>query len=211
MQDIELTLEERNVFGKKVKSLRRNGLVPAVIHNHGKDSIIVMGQQVPMLKAYQEAGKHQTVQLKVGKQEYMAMIKDADFEPTKQQLRHLVFNAVKKDQKVEAEVPVHVEGDIPAERAGHMVVTNLYHVIVEAKPGDMPESLSVSGEALAEIGDKVTVADIKLPAGVAVLTEPDQVVAAVEETKAEMSEESTAEETSATDVPSDNGGGEEAS
>lgn len=212
MQDITLALEERKIMGKKVKALLRDGYVPAVIHDHGKESIVVMGKLTQMLKAYQLAGKHHPVQITVGKHEYLALIKDAEIEPKKRVLRHVVFNAVDKNQKVEAEIPVHVEGEIPAERAGHMVLTQLHHVEVEALPNALPDKLTVDGTTLAEIGDRLTVADIKVPTGVEILTDLETQIAVVEETKEQISEEAeeVSEEISAADVPSEHGAEESA-
>ena len=195
---IELDLKDREVIGKTVKKLRREGLVPAVIHDHGKDSIIVMGQYMEVLKAYQQAGKHHPLELKVGGKSYTALIKVAEFDPKKNSLKHVVFNAVKADQKVEAEVPIHIIGDIPAEKAGLMLLTQLDHVEVEALPKNLPDEITVDGSKLVEIGDRVTVADLVIPSGVTILTETERPIATVEETKAQISaEEEAADEAAA--------------
>ena len=195
---IELDLKDREVIGKTVKKLRREGLVPAVIHDHGKDSIIVMGQYMEVLKAYQQAGKHHPLELKVGGKTYTALIKVAEFDPKKNSLKHVVFNAVKADQKVEAEVPIHIIGDIPAEKTGLMLLTQLDHVEVEALPKNLPDEITVDGSKLVEIGDRVTVADLVIPSGVTILTEAERPIATVEETKAQISaEEEAADEAAA--------------
>lgn len=193
--EITLTLEPRTVVGKQVRQLRRDGLVPAVIHDHGKDSVHVMAPYTAISKAYSAAGKHHPVSLSVGSQKYMALIKQVDLEPRKQNLRHVVFNAIKADEKQQTEVPVHFLEDveIPAEKAGLMVIRNLDAVEIEALPKDLVDSLNVDPSVLAEIGDKITVADIKTPANIVILTEAEHPIATVEETKAQMSEEAEAE------------------
>src|SRR5947209_20364912 len=95
---ISLTLEAREVTGKAVKHLRSEGTVPAVIHDHGKDSVIVQGNAVTMLKVWQQAGKHHPVNLKAGDKNYVALIKTPDFDSKKHLLTHIVFNAVARDQ-----------------------------------------------------------------------------------------------------------------
>ncbi|MCA9334382.1 hypothetical protein KC963_05015, partial [Candidatus Saccharibacteria bacterium] len=128
-EDIVLELEKRDAVGKGLNALRSEGTIPAVIHNHGKESIIVMAPTIAMNKVYQQAGKTQPVNLKVGKETYLAIIKDADFDPKKNLLRHVVFNAVRQDQPVEAQVPIVLEGEeIPAEKAGLLVIPTLEHV-----------------------------------------------------------------------------------
>lgn len=210
-EDVSLVLQERTVLGKQVRGLRREGMVPAVIHDHGKTSQHVMASYVDVSKAYQSAGKHHPINLTLGSKKYMALIKDVDFEPTKQLIRHLVFNAIAADEKQQTEVPVHLVGDIPAEKAGLMVIRSLDAVEIEALPKDLIDELSVDVSGLVEIGDKVTVADIKAPAGVVILTEPEYPIATIEETKAQMSEEAEEAETAEGEVPADNGGGEQPS
>src|SRR3990167_8610604 len=173
-QDIALSLQERTVQGKAVKQLRRDGLIPAVVHDHGKPSKVVMAPYLEVYRVYQQAGKHHSLSLDVGNEKIMALIKDVDFDPKKHQLRHVVFNAIKADEKVETEVPVVLEGEIPAEKAGLMVITQLDHVEIEALPKDLIDELKVDATKLVEIGDKITVADLNVPDGVTSLTDAEQ-------------------------------------
>lgn len=181
---IELTLQARTVTGKAVARLRREGLVPAVIHDHGKPSLVVMGDFMAISKAYQKAGKHHPLQLTAGSDKYTALIKDVTFDPRKNRLSHIVFGAVKADEKVEAEIPVRLSDDIPAEKASLLVINQLDSVEVEALPKDLPDELLVDASGLVEIGDKLTVADIVAPAGVTILTEPEHAIATVYEPSA---------------------------
>lgn len=200
-EEISLALKEREVVGKKVKQLRREGVVPAVIHDHGKDSKIVMAPSLELTKVFQNAGKHHPVNLSVGNQKYLAIIKDADFDPKKHQLRHVVFNAIKADEAVETEVPVVLDGEIPAEKLSLMVITDLDTVEVEALPKNLPDELKVSASALEEVGDKVYAGDIRLPEGVTLLTETEAVIAHVEMPKDQVAEaNAAAEEQAAADA-----------
>ena len=157
-----------------------------------------MAPSVEMTKAYLHAGKHHPVNLQFGSKKYMALIKDVDFDPRKHLIRHVVFNAIKADEKQQTEVPVHfIEGEIPAEKAGLMIIRTLDAVEIEALPKDLIDSLDIDASGLAEIGDKITVADIKVPNGVEIITDAEHTIAVVEETKAQMSEEAEAEEAAA--------------
>lgn len=193
-EDIMLELELRNIVRKGLTGLRSSGKIPAVIHNRGSASVNVMGESLALQRVYKQAGKHHAVNLKVGDQDYLAMIKKADFEPKKNTLEHVVFQAIDKNQKVETEVPIVIEGEIPAVKAGLMVITNVDTVDVEALPSDLPDNLTVDGTKLEEIGDKLHVSDLIVPKGVVVITETETTIAVVEETKAQMSEESAEEE-----------------
>lgn len=187
-EEIALALKERDVTGKQVKHLRREGMIPAVIHDHGQASVVVMAPTLELTKTYKHAGKHHPVNLTVGKKNYLAIIKDVDLDPKKNQLRHVVFNAIKQDQKVETEVPVHITGEIPAVKLGLMLITNLDAVEIEALPKDLVDELEIDGSSLAEIGDKITVSQIKVPNGVTILSDPEHPVATIEETKEQISE-----------------------
>jgi large subunit ribosomal protein L25 len=169
--------------------------VPAVIHNHGQESIHVMAPETELVKVYLAAGKHHPLNLEVGTDKYLALIKDAHFDPVKRRLQHVVFQAINRNETVEAEVPIRIEGDIPAERVGLMVLQQLDTVEVEALPRNLPDELVVSAEKLAELHDKITVADLSIPEGVTVLTDAEHPIATVVETRAMVAEEAETEET----------------
>jgi large subunit ribosomal protein L25 len=186
---ISLDLEERTVTGKAVRRLRTEGVVPAVIHDHGKESIVVAAPYMEMYKAFQAVGKNQPITLNTGKKHYTALIKHVTFDPKKHVLTHVVFNAVKANEKVTAEVPVHIkfaEGNesTPAERASLVVLHQLEVVEVEAFPKNLPEILEFDGEKLVEVGDQATVADLIVPQDVVVKAEPTAVLATVFEPSA---------------------------
>jgi len=196
MSDIDapVKLEQRTVLGKGLNRLRHDGVVPAVIHNHGQQSVHVMAPEMELTRIYQAAGKHHPLNLEVGSDKYLALIKDAHFDPVKRRLQHVVFQAIRRDEKVEAEVPIRLDGDIPAEKVGLMVLHQLDAVEFEALPKDLPDELVVSAEKLAELHDKITVGDLQVPAGVTILTDADHPIATVVETRAQVAEEAEAAE-----------------
>jgi len=189
MEDVTLNLSPRDVTGKAVKKLRQDGQVPAVIHDHGKPSVHVTGDYMEVFKAYKQAGKHHPVKVKAGEKRYTTLIKSVDLDPKKQSLLHVVFNAVKANEKVSAEVPVRIKlaednESTPAERAGLVVLHQLESVEIEALPKDLPDFLEFDGEVLTAVGDHATVADLIVPAGVTVKTDPAHQLAAVFEPSA---------------------------
>jgi large subunit ribosomal protein L25 len=186
---VSLTLEPRKVTGKAVKHLRRDGFIPAVIHDHGKPSVVVQADATELLKVWRQAGKHHPVELKAGGKNYVALIKTAEFDPKKHLLTHVVFNAVDKNQKVEAEIPVRPHYDegnesSPAERNSLIVLAQLETVQVKAVADKLPDFLEYDAEKLVEIGDHVTVADLTAPEGVEIETEPEHSIATVYEPSA---------------------------
>lgn len=186
---ITISLQKREVTGKKVKALRREGLVPAVIHDHGKPSIVVSGVYMDVARTYRRAGKHHPVVIDADGKKYTALIKRVDLDPKKNTLTHVVFNAVTANQKVEAEIPVRITFDegndsSPAERAGLIVLHNLDTVEVVATPSKLPEVLEFNGEKLEKVGDVATVADLIVPEGVEVKTDASHQIASVFEPSA---------------------------
>ncbi len=185
---IVLKATEREELGKAVKALRRQGIVPANMYERGKPSQALSTSFIELTKVYGQAGKHHPVELTVDGKKHLVMIKDVDLDPVKNTLRHVGFHAVNRNEKVEAEVPVKIEGEIPAEKISLLVLQNLDTVMVEALPGNLPDELFVPGSKLAEEGDKVTVADIKAPEGVEILTDPETMVADVQMPRDQIAE-----------------------
>ncbi|TXG76002.1 50S ribosomal protein L25 [Patescibacteria group bacterium] len=187
---IAVELEPREQLGKGLATLRSTGVVPAVIHNHGKASIHVQGGDRELSKVFEAAGKHHPVQVTVGGKQHLALIKDVDFEPTKRRMRHVVFQAIKQNEAVEAEVPVvfSEDAEVPAEKKSLLVLKQLDHVEIKALPKDLPDELVVDPSTLAEVGDSLSVADLSVPSGVTVLTDPETQIAIVEMPKDQIAE-----------------------
>lgn len=199
---IVVELEKREVIRKGLKALRAGGKIPAVIHNHGKESILVAGDFIKLGKVFDVAGKHHPVELMVGNEKHLALIKDVDFEPVRNRLRHIVFQAIRQNEAVEAEIPlVFKEGvEIPAEKASLLVLKSLDFVEVKALPKNLPDELVVDPSKLVEVGDTLTVADVEVPEGVTILTDLDHGIATVEMPKDQIAEADAAQASLADDA-----------
>lgn len=165
---LSLKLDERTVQGKKVAKLRKEGLVPAVVYGADIAPINVQVEDGVFTKIYREAGTHAPIHLAVGSKKHIAMIKDVDRDPVRGTVRHVSFHAVNAKDPVIAEIPVRLvgEGESEAEKAGLIILQALEKIEVKALPMDLPEAIEVSIVDLAEAGDKVTLADAKLPKNV---------------------------------------------
>lgn len=186
---ITLAVDDRKTLGKQVKRLRDQGIVPAVIHDHGKASVHVQAEYQALYKAYMAAGKRHPVMLTAGAKKYTAIIKSVTFDPKYHSVTHVVFGAVKANEKVEAEIPVrpvYSEGNdsSPAERSGLIVLAQLDTVQVRALPKDLPDQLTYDAEKLVEVGNQMTVADLVVPSGVEVEVDSNHVIATVFEPSA---------------------------
>lgn len=193
-EEIVLKLQKRETVGKGLAKIRKDGLIPAVVHDHGNPSIVVMGVYSDIAKVFTEAGKHHPVQLEIDGKSQSVIIKDVDIDPVKNLIAHVVFQAIRMDEKIETEVPISMVGDSPAQKVGLLLIPHLSVVEVEALPKDLPDELVLDISSLAEIGDKLTAANLVIPSGVTMITEPDILIVSVEETKAQISEEEEAAE-----------------
>ena len=172
---ISLKVEVREAHGKKVRALRKAGLTPGVVYGGGMEPISVQANSAEVRRVVAAAGKYTPVYL-TGAKKRIAMIKDIEFDSTKSGIvRHIAFHAVKADEPVTAVVPIRLvgEGESAAERAGLIVLQSLDKLEVRALPMELPDALEVSIVALAEAGDRVTVADIELPADVEIVDHVD--------------------------------------
>ena len=188
-EPISIELQTRETVGKGMNALRSAGQVPAVIHDHGKPSIIVQGLYTDVHKAIIKAGKNHPINVSVAGKKYTTLVKDIALEPRKGTVTHVVFNAVNANETVSAKVPVHAKYDednesSPAERTGLIVLHNVEVVEVESLPKDLPDALYFNGEALTVAGDQVTVADLQIPKSVHVTTDPATVLVTVFEPSA---------------------------
>ena len=174
-EKITLNITKREVCGKKVRALRRQGITPGVVYGFGMEAMPIQAEAREVLRVYRAAGKHAPVQL-AGSKRRIAMIKNVELNPIKSEIiRHISFHAVRTDEPVVAEIPIRLSGvgGSEAERAGLVVLQSLEKIEVKALPMDLPEALEVSISGLVKEGDRVTVGDIVLPAGVELIEHDD--------------------------------------
>lgn len=208
---VSLKLEERTEQGKKVAALRKQGFVPGVVYGSTYGPKTVKAPLPELQKTVRQAGKHHPVQITIGNDTRLAMIKSIDVGPVKQNLRHVSFHVIKQNEKVATEVPVVVtgEGETPAEKAGLVLLKTADTVAIEALPANLPESLAADGEKLVAEGDRLTVADLMVPANVTITSEPETVLVTVFEPAALAAANDAAggaDEADISDVEAENGG-----
>lgn len=168
MSNISLTLDERTVTGKKVASLRQQGLVPSVVYGGTAEPISTQSAVVETTKVTHIAGKHSPVDIIVAGKKHLAIIKSIDIDPVKHVVRHIAFHTINRNEKIVTEVPIVLVGlgESAAERAGLVVLQAIEHIEIRALPANLPEALEMSIIDLTTSEDKLTVADIALPTGV---------------------------------------------
>lgn len=194
MDAIELKAEARQATGKHVKQLRRQGYVPAVIYGNTAETSAIQIEAKVLGKVLAQAGTHQLIALQVGKKKpLMTLAREIQRDAIKHGYLHVDFYAVNMREKVTAEVPVVFEGTSPAVRdfAGTLV-HGLTEVEIECLPADLISAISVNIEGLATFDDIITVAELKVPSTITILTDPDTMVAKVEPPRVEEALEEVA-------------------
>lgn len=217
---LTIDLNERTELGKQVRGLRSEGILPGVINENGKSSSNVSVALNVFESVYKEAGRTQPVEFLLAGKKHLGMIKELEREPVKGKIIHFTLQAINANEKVSAEIPVHLneEVEIPARKFGLDIIAVTHSFEVEALPHDLPEQILVDGSKLTEVGDRVLVSDINLPAGVELPGEDDleKVLFIVEAPRVTSDEDlandvpEDSEEGSAADVPSDKGSADEA-
>ncbi len=178
----ELTLEPREVTGKKVVQLRRAGIVPANVFGRHLDSVTVQVGAVELLKTIRSSTKNEVIDLTVSgeKASRPAIIQHIQRNPLTGAILHADFYQVSLREKMRADVRLVLVGSSDAVATYSGVLTQQTDTIhIEALPLDIPTHIEVDISALAELDSSIHVSDLPIPANVLVLTAGEVVVAHV--------------------------------
>lgn len=177
--------------GKSLSGLRAAGKIPAVIYGAGiKESIHIAIDREAFKKAWKAAGGSTTVSVTADGKTYSTLIHDFQIDPATDIVIHADFLALDKTTKVTVGVELEFVGVSPAVKSGTGTLEKMLHEIeVEGLPADLPKSIDVDISSLENVHDQIHVRDLKLPAGIEIKTEADEVVAVITGLNAE--EEST--------------------
>ena len=183
---LTLTVEKR---GKTAApALRRGGSIPAVVYGAHHTSTPITMAASAFDKVLREAGEATIVSLAGLGEPLPTLIHEVDLDPLTNRPRHVDFYAVTKGEKVEVAIPLSFVGVSPAVEAGANLVKGMYEIEVEADPMSLPHDISVDLSVLKVINDRIHVRDLVLPAGVELMSEPEEVVALVQEVVEEKEE-----------------------
>src|SRR3989338_4821479 len=188
-----ITAQKRDLYGKKVRNLRKQGFLPAVVYGGGKSAEPITVKESEFLKLWKSAGESTVVELDIGEEKKNVLIHDVDIDPIKDNPIHVDFYAVDMTKKIHVDVALEFIGESDAVKAGGILVKVLHALKVEALPNDLPHTISVDISALKSLEDSIKVKDLALPAKVKALDGPDETVVLVETPRVE--EEVKAEET----------------
>lgn len=188
-EEFFLKAKKREVFGrKKVKNLRKMGLLPAILYGPKVKNTPLLLEYKEFEKILKNAGESTLINLEIEgeKKKYLVLIHDLQQDPLTDQIIHVDLYQPDLEKKVTAWVPIVIKGEAPAvKNLGGILVRNLDEVEVKALPKDLPHQIEVDVSGLEKLHDEVLIKDLKLPEGVEILKDPDEVVVVVVPPKVE--------------------------
>jgi len=207
---MEIIAEKREKLGKKAKSLIKEKKVPAIIFGEDFDSIPLTVDLIQFKKVYREAGENTLITLKYNGSSEKVLIKGTQLHPVTLEPIHIDFHKVNLKEKIRADIPVEIAGEEQSTiiKSGKgLLLTLLHEIEVEALPADLPSSFEVDVSGLSEIGQGITVGELKLDKEKVEIIdlEPEEFVVKIdyaemeEEPEEEISEEELVEKVKATE------------
>lgn len=222
MDKYTIKAEKRQIVGQKVKTLRKEGILPANVYGKKVKSLSIQLPLSEFEKIYKEAGETGIIEISVGGDKKPVLVNNIQRHPVTDLPVHVDFLQVDLKEKVAADVPVDLIGESPAEKSGlGTVVQYINEIEVEALPADLPEKFEIDLSKLAAVDQAVFIKDLTVDSKkVEIKTDIEQILVKVEpprkeeeapapvETEVEGEEAVEGEETTLEDKVSD--GGEEA-
>ena len=190
MEKVIIQAEKRDVIGKKVKALRREGKLPAVIYGYGIDPVSIVLDEREASRTLAKASSSTLVTIELEGKQYPTLVREKQLDFIRNSIIHVDFLAVSMTEKLTASVAVHIEGHAPAVKEyGAILVTGLTELEVECLATDLPERFTVDVSSLTEISSGIFVKDVVAPENVEILSDPEEMIVVAAAMAAEEEEE----------------------
>lgn len=200
MDQIAIEATKRQVLGKKVKGLRKQGKLPAILYGFNVPTTEIEINEREFKKAFKQAGESSILNLVLEGKSQPVLIHDVQRHYLNDQPIHVDFFAVNMAEKVKVKVPLHFVGESPAVKAlGGTLVKNISEVEVECLPADLPQNIEIDISKLNTFEDAIRISDIKASGKFEIIANPEEVVANVAAPRSEE-ELKSLEETVTEDV-----------
>ena len=196
MDKLELKVTNREILGKKVKHLRRQGITPVHLFGHGIESLALQCDTVQIERVLSQAEQTGLISLKLDneKRPRTVMVRAFDRDWRKGQLLHVDFYQVKLREKLKLEVPVVLVGEAPALKSkDNMLEHELDTLTIECLPAKIPANIEVDISSFTEPGQAIRIKDIILGEDIVILNDPELVVAKISWRPVEKVEEEVVE------------------
>ena len=193
MDVAQLDAQPRQVLGKKVNRLRRQGLTPVHLYGKGTDPLSLQMDTQALQRVLVQVGRTSPVTVRVNGTDHFAFVRELQRHPVTGQLLHVDFLQVPLTERLRSAVPIHLLGEAPAVRMqGGSLLQTLHQLEVESLPAEVPSSVELDVSPLDDFEKAIHVSDIDLGPSVTVLTDPETVVARVQPPRAEEKVEKVA-------------------
>jgi large subunit ribosomal protein L25 len=177
--NVDLQAKERSERGKNAaRRLRASGMVPAVLYGGDGDATALAVPDKIVDYTLHHMGDNALYDIDLGSGGSTARIVDVQRDPVSGRLMHVDFAPVNMRERIEVTVPLHVVGEAPGTEEGGVLQQVAYEVHVESLPGDIPQELTIDVSSLG-MGENLTLADVALPEGVTLISDPEEVAATV--------------------------------
>ncbi len=196
MEKINLIAHKREVFGKKLRTVRKAGDVPAIVYGQEKEPEPVTVNAHEFTKIYARAGHNTIIDLKIDQDASdNVLIQDVATDPINGDITHADFYRVNMSQAIRTSVPIHFVGDAPAVYQDEgTLLTNIEEVEVETLPAKLPANIEVDISSLDDFEKAIHISDLKVPEGVEILDDPEELVCKVDPPRSEEELEALNEE-----------------
>jgi len=204
MAEIQLAVTTREILGKKVRFLRRQGITPVHLFGHNVESVALQCDTAQLERVLAQAGRTRLVGLRLDKATKLrnVLVREVQRNPPTGELLHVDFYQVRRAEKVSVEIPIALVGEAPALRFKENLLTReLNSLTIECLPDKIPASVELDISSLSEAAQAIRVKDIRLDKGLTVLNDPEQIVVKISALAVERAEEAVAEEEAATPSP----------
>ncbi len=195
MAGVQLAVDQRTVMGKRLRGLRRKGIIPAHLYGHGIDSLALQAPTATIINLLRTAGRNDIIDLQIaGEGERRpVMLRGVQRDPVSDALVHIDFFQISLTERLRADVPLTISGEAPAVHVyGGILLLSLDRITVEALPADIPSHFEVDVSGLAELDTAIHVRDLEIPENVVLVSDPDQVIVKVATPKLAVEEEAAA-------------------
>ncbi|MDO8716823.1 MAG: 50S ribosomal protein L25 [Dehalococcoidales bacterium] len=182
MGQIELACKTREVLGKKVAALRRQGITPVHLFGHGIDSQTLECDSVQLHHVLAKSGSTRLIDLKIDKvkQPKKVLVREVQRNAIRGDLLHVDFYQVRMEEKVRLEIPIILVGEAPAlKQKGNVLAHELTSLNIECFPDVIPNKIEVDLSVLTEADQAIHVKDIKVASGITIIDHPDQLIARI--------------------------------
>lgn len=182
----------RTERGKKLKTSRSAGKLPAVVYGPKETAAAIFLDRAAFLKVFKQAGESSIITISGVGSDKDVLVHEVAFDPLRGGVTHVDFYAIEAGKELTVDVPLEFVGEAPALKQGGTLTKVLHEIEITCKPKDLPKHIVVDVSSLVDYESQIHVSDLVIPAGVKVENDPEDVVvlvqAVVEEVEPEVPE-----------------------